>query len=64
MEEVTDKIKVKNGIIAVGTGWFEEHDSSTISSVGDVDGENVDVNIRIINQICRKWGLAYKIFNL
>jgi len=37
MEKIVEQIKVKNGTIAVGTGWFEEVGSSAISNVNVED---------------------------
>lgn len=38
MDEITNRIEMKNGSMEVGTGWFEGDDSDTSSSTGGVDG--------------------------
>lgn len=46
MEKITDKIKVENGSITVGTWWFDETDSSTAFDAGSIDAENADSNAK------------------
>lgn len=38
MNEIADQIEIRNGLIAVGTGWFEKAAASTYANIGGVDG--------------------------